>query len=130
MKPDTLAHSVAFCGLICKLCFLASKCDGCKTANNRCDRNCSDAGCHQKSCCEKSGFTGCWECPSLDSCVEGIYAEGNRSKVKAFAIAIREDGMERFTRNVIAAMDRGLSVEKGKDFDDHTIPEVLSMLRQ
>lgn len=130
MEPDSLAQSVAYCGLICKLCFLAARCDGCKSVNNRCDQNCSDEGCYQKGCCAQKGFTGCWECAELNSCVAGIYAQGDRSKVKAFAIAIREDGMERFTRNVRAAIARGLSVEKGKDFDGHTIAEVLAMLRQ
>ena len=130
MEPDSLASSVAYCGLVCRLCFLAARCDGCKTTNNRCDRDCSDVGCFQKNCCVKKGFSGCWECDALESCVEGIYAQGDRSKVKAFAIAIREDGMEGFTGNVRAALKRGLSVEKGKDFDNHTIAEVLAMLRQ
>ena len=107
----------------------ADKCDGCKTANNRCDRNCSDAGCPQKICCETRKFTGCWECPDLSTCEKGIYSLGNMSKVKAFATAIKEDGMERFTGNVVACIARGLSVEKGKDFDGLPIPEVLDRLR-
>ncbi|MCW8799711.1 MAG: hypothetical protein OQK71_02170, partial [Desulfobacter sp.] len=51
MEKKELISSIAYCGLICKLCFLASKCDGCKTANNICDRNLADKGCPQKECC-------------------------------------------------------------------------------
>ena len=128
LTAKNIAASVAYCGLMCGLCFLADKCDGCKTASNRCDRNCSDEGCQQKNCCEDRKIAGCWECPDLASCEKGIYSAGNMSKVKAFARAIKEDGMDRFTGNVLDCLSNGLSVEKGKDFDGIPIPEVLALL--
>lgn len=129
LTAENIAASVAYCGLMCGLCFLADKCDGCKTANNRCDHNCSDKGCPQKSCCESRKIAGCWECHDLASCEKGIYSLGNMSKVKAFSTAIKDDGLERFTGNVVACLARGLSVEKGKDFDGIPISEVIARLR-
>jgi hypothetical protein len=43
-----LASSAAYCGLVCGLCFLAAKCDGCRSAKSRCDRDLSDQGCPNK----------------------------------------------------------------------------------
>lgn len=130
MNKDDLVGSLAYCGLICRLCFLAEHCDGCKTANNRCERNCSDEGCYQKICCERQAFDGCWQCAELSACEQGIYAQGDYSKVKAFALFIREKGPQAFARAVINNTQRGLSVEKGRDYDGKTIAAVLELLRQ
>jgi hypothetical protein len=129
MDHDLVKQSIAYCGLICKLCFLASKCDGCKTVNNQCEWNCSDKGCFQKSCCEENGFEGCWQCGDLQNCTQGIYQPGDHSKIKAFAICIREDGMDAFVRYVLQNQEKGLSVEKGKDYDGKPVSMVLKMLR-
>lgn len=129
MNRVELIDSIAYCGLICKLCFLANKCDGCKALNNICDRNCSDNGCFQKICCEKKEIDGCWNCENIYTCENGIYSLGNLSKIKAFAICIREDGKDLFINNIIKNMEKGWSVEKGKDYDNKTISEILSMIR-
>lgn len=129
MKTD-LIESVAYCGLICKLCFQASKCDGCKTENNNCERNLSEQGCFQKECCIQNGFQGCWECDNIRNCNEGIYELGDMSKIKAFAICIMEDGIETFMNSVLRNMKSGMSVEKGKDYDNKKIDKVLQLLRQ
>ena len=129
MNTNEIKNSIAYCGLICKLCFLASQCDGCKTENNKCDKNCSDTGCFQKICCENKKYNGCWECEKIYECNEGIYNLGNMSKIKAFAICIREDGVEEFIKNIIRNIEKGLRVEKGKDFDNKEIKEVLKMIR-
>jgi hypothetical protein len=128
-EAERLIGSIAYCGLICKLCFLADECDGCKTQNNRCDRNCSDAGCFQKQCCETKNLAGCWECDDIYACEEGIYAQGGYSKVKAFAICMKEDGVDSFIRNILRNMEKGWSVEKGKDYDGKPIAKVLAMIR-
>jgi RimJ/RimL family protein N-acetyltransferase len=122
--------SIAYCGLICRLCFRAHECDGCKTANNRCDRNCSDEGCFQKQCCAKKGLAGCWECAELPFCSEGIYSAGDTSKIKAFALSIREDGAETFVKNITACRARGLNVEKGQDFDNRSVANVMTLIRK
>ncbi len=124
-----LIAGIAYCGLICPLCFLAEKCDGCKTDNNRCDRNCSDEGCYQKTCCEARGLEGCWQCDGLAACTEGIYSEGDRSKIKAFARCIQEDGAASFIGNILKNIEKGWSVEKGRDYDGKSVAEVLAMIR-
>ncbi|HOF34613.1 MAG TPA: DUF3795 domain-containing protein [Spirochaetota bacterium] len=124
-----LAESIAYCGLICRLCFLADKCDGCKTDKNLCERNCSDEGCFNRSCCESKGLKGCYECAEISACIQGIFSLGDMSKIKAFSICIREDGIESFVSYVISNIKKGLSVEKGKDYDGKCIDEVLKVLR-
>ena len=128
-KHKELLDSIAYCGLVCRLCFLSEKCDGCKTQRNNCDRNCSDAGCFQKKCCESKNFSGCWECNEIYTCENGIYSLGKYSKIKAFAICIKEDGKEAFIENIVENMKRGWSVEKGTDYDNKTIDQVLKMIR-
>jgi hypothetical protein len=129
MDSSGLKQSVAYCGLICRLCFLASGCDGCRSAEDHCERDRSDQGCFQKGCCREKGLDGCWDCPELAGCTQGIYALGEHSKVKAFALCIHEDGMEAFVDHVRRNARRGLSVEKGRDYDGLTIPAVLNLLR-
>ncbi len=126
---ETLIASISYCGLICKLCFLEEKCDGCRIVNIKCERNCSDKGCYQRNCCIKKNYEGCWECNDVYKCEEGIYSLGRYSKVKAFATCIREEGKKTFIRYVLDNMKKGWSVEKGKDYDNKPIEEVLKMLR-
>jgi hypothetical protein len=130
MDKENLMQSIAFCGLICRLCFRAADCDGCRTAQNLCEKNCADEGCFQKGCCVQQGFSGCWECSRLTYCVEGIYQQGEYSKVKAFALCIQQDGMDAFAAYVLRNEARGISVEKGRDYDGKSLPEVLRLLRE
>jgi hypothetical protein len=51
------------------------------------------------------------------------------SKVKAFATCIQEDGMEQFISYIVKNMEKGLSVEKGKDYDNLLISDVIKLLR-
>jgi hypothetical protein len=129
MNPNELIESIAYCGLICRLCFRAQECSGCKSPVNLCEHNCADEGCYQKNCCERQGFAGCWECSQLADCTEGIYSLGEMSKIKAFAICIQQDGAKAFAAYVLRNEQRGISVEKGKDYDGLPIPGVLRRLR-
>ena len=129
INNSKLSKSIAYCGLICRLCFLANKCDGCRSDKNLCEKNCSDEGCLNRNCCESKGIKGCYECGELYTCTQGIFSFGNMSKIKAFSICIREDGIDSFISSVVANMKNGLSVEKGKDYDGKKIDEVLKMLR-
>jgi hypothetical protein len=65
----------------------------------------------------------------LQNCTQGIYQPGDYSKIKAFALCILEDGMDAFVRYVLKNLEKGLSVEKGKDYDGKPIPMVLKILR-
>ena len=129
LNKDEIAGNIAYCGLLCRLCFLAEKCDGCKSANNQCDRNLSDEKCANRECCISQAIEGCWQCEEIYDCEKGIYSLGDKSKIKAFAISIREDGEDFFISRVLENMKKGWSVEKGKDYDGRTIKEVLSMIR-
>ncbi|MBI9050805.1 MAG: DUF3795 domain-containing protein [Anaerolineaceae bacterium] len=129
MASQQLMDSIAYCGLICHLCFRAHECSGCKAPINLCEHNCADEGCFQKLCCEQNGYTGCWECAQLRHCTEGIYQLGEMSKIKAFAICIQEDGLAAFAKYVLRNERAGLSVEKDRDYDGLPIFEVLNLLR-
>lgn len=129
LDSDSVARSIAYCGLLCRLCFLAERCDGCRTASSQCERNCSDEGCFQKQCCEARGYAGCWACGELTHCTEGIYREGSLSKVRAFALCIQEDGLEGFVAHVLRNQRAGLRVEKGGDYDGLPAETVLRLLR-
>ena len=130
MTSDEVIKSIAYCGLMCKLCFQGAKCRGCKSSNNLCLEDLSDEGCYQKKCCISKGYDGCWQCDEIYTCVEGIYSLGNMSKIKAFAICMKEDGQGYFVEQILKNIERGLSVEKGKDFDNKPIKEVLGMIRE
>ena len=128
-KTAKYINSLAYCGLICALCFKREKCAGCKNAANNCQCDCSVKDCYQKRCCLAKKINGCWECPDLDKCEKGVYSTGDFSKIKAFAICIKEDGEEKFIEYVLRNTKKGLSVEKGKDYDNKSIKEVLMILR-
>lgn len=130
VPPEKLEQSIAYCGLVCALCFRAHECDGCRTAGNRCERNCSDQGCFQRECCTRAARDGCWECSEVSSCTEGIYEQGPTSKIKAFALFVQMHGKRRFVQAVLANQRRGWSVEKGRDYDGKPIPQVLAMLSE
>ena len=98
-------------------------------AGNRCERNGSDEGCFQKACCETNGYPGCWACADLERCTEGIYRDGARSKVRAFALCIRQEGLEAFVGHVLRNRQAGLRVEKGGDYDGLPTDAVLRLLR-
>jgi hypothetical protein len=128
MNNKKIEETIAYCGLICTFCFQGKECMGCKSTNNLCVHDLSDEGCFQKRCCIKKSFDGCWQCSKLDSCEEGIYSLGNYSKIKAFAIYIKNYGKEYFIAQIVNNMKKGLSVEKGKDYDNKTIKEVLEII--
>ena len=123
-ENDKLVDSLAYCGLICALCFRRAKCSGCKKTNNNCAANC-----YQKGCCLNKNLNGCWECVDIYKCQEGRYSLSNSPKVKAFAICIKEDGANQFIKYILRNNKKGWSVKKGENYDDKAIPEVLSMLR-
>lgn len=128
-RPAVANQSVAYCGLICNLCYLAGQCDGCKTQNPQCGRARSDEGCFQRSCCRENGWAGCWQCPDLERCTQGIYSAGDLSRVKAFALCIRQDGLDAFVAYALRNEAAGLRVTKGGGYDGRPIQVVLQMLR-
>jgi|SRR5690554_7786372 hypothetical protein len=128
MKNKLIEESISYCGLICTFCFQGKECKGCKSTNNLCAHDLSDEGCFQKNCCIDNGFDGCWQCSKLVACEEGIYSLGNYSKIKAFALCIQNTNKRYFIERIVNNMKKGLSVEKGKDYDNRTIKEVLAII--
>ena len=62
MDINEVSESIGYCGLVCKLCHLADKCDGCKSNKNCCGKHLSEEGCYQYNCCVDKNISGCWEC--------------------------------------------------------------------
>lgn len=126
-KKDII-DSIAYCGLICGLCFKTKECDGCKQTASACKSNYREEGCYQRKCCREHKLSGCWECVQFP-CHKGIYNNDNNPKIKAFAYCIKEDGIDKFIEYVLVNKKRGLNCEKGKDYDFKPIDEVLLLLR-
>jgi hypothetical protein len=128
MDYTNIENSIAYCGLICKLCFLREKCDGCKTLSTQCRHDHSDQGCYNKQCSQEKRLDGCWECSELETCHNGIFEAGDYSKIKAFSLYIQGNGKKHFIQKIMANETKGLSVEKGKDYDHKHISEVFRMI--
>lgn len=126
--PIKMADKIAFCGLICEMCHLAGKCDGCKSARNNCGKHLSDAGCFQRKCCMQKEINGCWECDEFP-CDRDMYSADNDPKVKAFAHCIKEDGVEKFLGYVDRNKKMGLDIRFQGNYDFKTESEVLALLR-
>ena len=57
-----LGESIAYCGLICKMCGASDHCDGCRSCNNTCATHNSRGGCDPYNCCVERKIDGCWDC--------------------------------------------------------------------
>jgi hypothetical protein len=60
MNANEVSKSIGYCGLVCRLCHLADKCDGCKSNKNCCAKHLSEKGCYQYNCCVEKNINGCW----------------------------------------------------------------------
>jgi hypothetical protein len=130
MVPTELKRSVACCGLVCHLCFMAARCGGCRIAGSPCPGPAQDGACRHRSCCRGRDLDGCWQCPDLEGCRVGLFAPGCSPKVKAFATFIREEGLDPFLAGVRAGRADGLRIEKGGDYDGKPESAVREMLRK
>jgi len=128
MTKKEIIDSIAYCGLICKLCFKADECAGCKSAKNNCGKHLSESGCCQRKCCIDKNINGCWECEAFP-CNKDMYSDSHDGKIKAFAMCIKEDGIEQFVDYVLENSRRGLDVRMNKDYDFKSEKEVLQLLR-
>ncbi len=129
MNKQNIVSSIAYCGLICKLCHLSDECDGCKSKNNRCSKYLSSTGCYQFKCCVEKTINGCWECAEFP-CNKDMYSDTYSPKIRAFARCIREDGIEKFASYILDAIKRGLDIRKEGDLDLKIEREVLDILRK
>ncbi|MFX0106009.1 MAG: DUF3795 domain-containing protein [Candidatus Hodarchaeota archaeon] len=129
MNKQNFISSIAYCGLICKICHLSDMCDGCKSNKNRCSKHLSSSGCYQFNCCIKKKINGCWECTGFP-CNKDMYSESYSPKIRAFARCIREDGIDKFAIYILDAIKRGLDIKKDGDLDLKTEREILKILRK
>lgn len=128
MENMSLISSVAYCGLICRLCHLASECDGCRGTASKCSAHAErEKGCVHRSCCIRQGFAGCWECPDFP-CQQQMFSGATRGELIGFCQSIREAGLERFIEAILANEQNGLPYGK-VSYGDKTEAEVVAMLR-
>jgi len=129
MNEQDIISSVAYCGLICRLCHLSDECDGCKSKNNRCSKYLSETGCFQYNCCVEKKIQGCWECLEFP-CEMDMYSDSESPKIKSLARCIKEDGIEKFASYILQVIEQGLDITKDGDLDHKTEKEVLAILRR
>lgn len=123
-----IANSIAYCGLVCRLCHLAYKCDGCRSENNCCGSRKTDEGCYQYNCCTKKGLNGCWEC-DIAPCDKGMFSAGHDIRLRAFVNHIKEKGKDELAERLYFNMQNGIYYGHGKDYDGlGSIYEVIKKL--
>ncbi len=128
MDKAVLISSVAYCGLVCRLCHLANECDGCKETANKCSAHAErEKGCFHRDCCIRQGLKGCWECPEFP-CQEQMFAGPTRGELIGFCRFIREEGLESFIDALLANEQKGLPYGK-LSYGDKTEAEVVAMLQ-
>jgi ribosomal protein S8 len=69
----------------------------------RCNKMCRNGGgnpfCKIRKCCEKKGFTGCWECDDFESCDKLKFLEQNHGKAHIKNMKkIKKNGLEEFSK--------------------------------
>lgn len=102
-----IADSIAFCGLVCKLCHLANRCDGCRSENNCCGSRKREEGCYQYNCCIEKGIEGCWGC-DVAPCDLGMFSESHDVRLRAFITYIKDKGKDKLTERLYFNMQRGI----------------------
>ena len=118
MDKSEIVASIACCGLVCKLCHLADKCDGCKNTACGCGNH-SDhwGGCYHRKCCIDKGLAGCWECGDFPCGREMFDTATHDVKIRACVRCIKEDGPERFVEYVLRNENKGIRYGFRKDYD-------------
>lgn len=131
MDKEEVAGSVAYCGLVCKLCHLADECDGCKNTASKCANHSQHwEGCFHRKCCIDKNINGCWECDDFPCNKEMFDTDTHDIKVRACVRCIREDGMEKFIDYIIKNERNGIRYSYQKDYDFmKNEEEVLHLLR-
>lgn len=122
-------NSIAYCGLVCRLCHFADRCGGCKSADNCCGKRLSESGCCQYDCCTVKGFSGCWECEDFP-CGKDMFSDDHDVRLRAFVRCAREEGVERLAEYVLENQRNGILYGYNRDYDHLGSEEaVLRLLR-
>lgn len=111
-----IADSIAYCGLVCKLCHFADNCDGCRSENNCCGLRNTAEGCYQYNCCTEKGIDGCWEC-DIAPCNKEMFSESHDVRLRAFIQYIKANGKDKLAERLYFNMQNGIYYGHGKDYD-------------
>lgn len=129
MDTSEVSNSIGFCGLVCKLCHLADKCDGCKSDHNCCGRHLSESGCYQYNCCVEKNLNGCWECKDFP-CGKDMFSDSHDIRLRAFVRCAKEEGIEKLAEYIIINQQNGILYGYNKDYDNLGSEDiVLKLLR-
>ena len=120
--------SIAYCGLVCRLCHLSDRCDGCRSENNCCGSHKSAEGCYQYNCCTEKGIEGCWECVAAP-CDKGMFSESHDIRLRVFIKYIKRNGKDKLAERLYSNMQKGIYYGHGKDYDNlDSIEAILNKL--
>jgi hypothetical protein len=123
-----ISSSIAFCGLVCKLCHLADSCDGCRSEKSCCGMRKTAEGRYQYNCCVEKGLDGCWGC-DIAPCDKGMFSENHDVRLRAFIKYIKENGKDRLAERLYFNIQNGIYYGHGKDYDGlGSIDAVINML--
>jgi RimJ/RimL family protein N-acetyltransferase len=124
MNKTEVVNSIAYCGLICRLCHLSDKCDGCKS-----DSGCEEwKDCVHRKCCIEKNINGCFECEEAP-CDKKMFANGHDIRIRAFIKFMKKEGPEKLIECLIDNEKKGLKYGYQKDYDfKESEAEVIDLL--
>ncbi|HLV39955.1 DUF3795 domain-containing protein [Xanthomarina sp.] len=129
MNREAIISSIAYCGLVCKLCHLANECDGCKATGCNCSANSEkEKGCYHRNCCIDKVISGCWECEDFP-CANSMFIGRTSGEIKGFCRCLKDDGVDKFIDYILKNQERGIPYGL-KGYGQMTEEEVVQTLRQ
>ena len=123
---------IAYCGLSCGHCFLASWCGSCRTIYNTCSYALSspDGVCPNAACCKQKRLDGCYECDELYDCKKGFYALGKETNaIRVMALFIQKYGKKELLR-VLDTLHSKKKFEKIQEVLGDDIEEGMKILEK
>ena len=123
-----MSKKIGYCGNHCEYCFF-TECDGCKSKNPCCSyaNLFADKKCPNAVCCEQKNIDGCWQCDKVNDCKKGFFSSGEND-AKAYALYIKKYGTEKYTKVILALIDKGYDYPKEfKDIND--VEEILKIFQ-
>jgi len=119
-----ITDSIGYCGLVCKFCHEADKCDGCKSNKNCCSRRFTEDGCYQYDCCVKKGIQGCWEC-DIDICEKDMFSNKHDIRNRTFVKCAKYEGIEKLAEYVLQNQENGIKYGWNKNYDNLDSEEAI-----
>ncbi len=112
-QTESLAASVAYCGLVCGACPAVGQCPGCRAGGG-------DVGCEVRACAQERQLVGCWECADFPCTRGGMGSADWRGLNIAGIQSVRAHGTEAMSARVAErsghpaewASYKGLSAEE------------------